>query len=189
MKKVRKGHYGYFTYRKKMEFLKAAFILVGIVILLVIGIVATKSRKNLMTIAAVVSVLPFANVLVIWIALLPFHSRPKEEEEEIRSLIGNGVYSTELALTRKNSKTILLDYVYVHPNGVFCFTSDAALDEREAERYIKEMLTGNELSANVKIMKDLRKFRMRVKDLEPVSRSECEEDLLRIEGVLYAISL
>lgn len=189
MKRVRKGHYGYFSYRKKIEFIKATIILIGIVILLAIGYSVTHDRKNLMTVFAVVSVLPFANVLVIAISLLPFHSRPKEEEEEMRALMGDGVYSTELALTRKTGATILLDYIYVHKNGVICYSSDSKLNEREAEKYIKEMLVGNELPSDVKITKDLRKFKMRVKDLEPVLRAECDDELLRIEGVLYAISL
>lgn len=189
MKRVRKGHYGYFSYRKKIEFIKAAVILVGIIILLLIGYSVTHDRKNLMTVFAVVSVLPFANILVVWISLLPFHSRPKEEEEEIHSLMGQGVYSTELALTRKDGKAILLDYVYVYAKGVICYTSDTKLNERDAEKYIKEMLSGNDLPSDVRITKDLRKFKMRVKDLEPVQRSECDDELLRIEGILYAISL
>lgn len=189
MRRVKKGHYGYFSYRRNVQFLKAACVLLGIIGLLVIGWITTKSRRNGMTIAAIVSVLPFANVLVVGIALLPFHSRPEAEEAAIRGMIGEGVYSTELALTRKNERTIRLDYLYVHPKGVFCFTGDAALDESDAQQYIRKVLRESGFSHKVQVTKNLQTFQRWVTKLEPVSRKDCEEDLLRIEGILYAISL
>ena len=51
------------------------------------------------------------------------------------------------------------------------------------------MMKTNHLSTHVKIFKDFRQFKRRLSELEPVDRNTCEEKLLKIEGVLRAISI
>ncbi len=184
-----KGSYGYFAYRKKIQLLKCLFILAGIIILLLIGYFAAHSRKNLMTVAAIVSALPLANEAVVLFAALPYHSRPREEYETVKALAGDGLLSCELLLTRGNGKSFLMDYAYVHPTGLFLYTGDAALKEEEAAEHIQGIMVNHELYPKVRIYKNLKKFQLCIKDLEPVHRSDCEDTLLKIEGVLHAISI
>ncbi len=184
-----KGDYGYLAYRKKIQLLKCLLLLAGIVILLLIGYFATHSRKNLMTVIAIVSALPFANEAVVLLTAMPYHSRPKEEYEKVLDAAGEGLLSTELVLTRSSGKNFLIDYAYVHPSGVFLYTTDETLKEGEAIDHIKGIMVNHELYPKLKIYKNLKKYQLCIKDLEPVHRSDCAEELLKIEGVLHAISI
>lgn len=189
MKKKNKGDYGYFNYRKMIQMLKCLFVLAGMVILILIGYSVTHTRKNVMTVVAIVSALPLANAAVILFTALPYHSRPKEEYEEVKAVAGDGLLSTELLLTRGSGKSFLIDYAYIHPEGVLLYTTDTGLKEEDVITHIKEIMVNHELYPNIKIYKNLKKFQLRIKDLAPVHRRDCDEELLKIEGVLHAISI
>ena len=104
-------------------------------------------------------------------------------------MVGNGILDTELILTYKNDRSMPIDYAYVHPTGLYCFSSDSKLDIPKTEQYIRTMLKTNHLNTHVKLFRDFRQFQRRLRELEPVDRNTCEEKLLKIEGVLRAISI
>lgn len=190
MKRVTKGHYGYLSYKKKIEIVKMLVILLGIVILLVAGYVTTHTRKNLLTVAAVVSVLPLANLLVPFLVILPFKGRPKEEYEEIKKTVGNGLLNTELVITAHNEKPFGVDYIYIHPDGVFCYSSQENLKADALKKHLKTMIEGHDLNTPIiYVSQNYKKYQRKLASLSPVNREDCDEDLLRIEGVIRALAI
>ena len=77
MRKIQKGHYGYIRARKKTLLIRTIILFLGVFILLAMGVALTHTKKNLLTVAAIVSVLPAANQAVVLFALLPYHGREK----------------------------------------------------------------------------------------------------------------
>ncbi|CVI68330.1 hypothetical protein NDGK_01176 [Clostridiales bacterium CHKCI001] len=189
MRKIEKGHYGYIRARKKTLLIRTMILFLGVIILLAMGFALTHTKKNLLTVAAIVSVLPAANQAVVLFALLPYHGREKEEYESVRAIVPNGVLNTELILTSKNDRSMPIDYAYVHPTGLYCFSFDSKLDIPKTEQYIRTMMKTNHLNTHVKIFRDFKQFKKRLGELEPIDRNTCEEKLLKIEGVLRAISI
>lgn len=187
--KITKGHYGYLRARKRTLLIRTTILLIGIIALLIMGIALTDTKKNLLTVAAVVSVLPAANQAVVLIAVFPYHGREKEEYESVRAIVPKGLLNTELVITSKNEKSMQLDYAYIHPTGVYCFSFDPKLDCTKTERYIQLMMKNNSLQTHVKVFRDFKQFKKRLTELEPVDRDTCEEKLLKIEGVLRAIAI
>ena len=88
MFQTKKGHHGYIKRKKRLLLTEVLAMLVGIIGLVVIGIVATGSRKNLLTVVAIVSVIPMVNQLVIFVALWKYQSRPDKEYEQVAALVG-----------------------------------------------------------------------------------------------------
>lgn len=166
-----------------------ALVAVGIVILLVLGYVSTKTRKNLLTVVAILSVLPMANQLVVLIAVWNYKSRPQEEYKQVASIIGNGLLDTELIITSKTDKAMEINYAYVHEKGIFCYSANKKLDTKRAEEYIKSYLEANDLHADIFFIREWKQYLKRLSGLEPVDRATCGEDLLRKEGVLRAIAI
>lgn len=189
MFRLNKGHYGYLSRRKKQLIFRVGLITAGIIILMILGIISTGTRKNLLTIAAVVSVLPMANQLVVLIAVWKYHSRPKEEYDRAAAIAGKGIFDTELIVTSKTDKAIEINYAYIHEKGVFCYSTDKKLDTKKAEEYVKSYLEANELNADVFFVREWKQYLNRLGSLEPEDRNICDEDLLRIEGVLRAIAI
>ncbi|MGN0297882.1 MAG: hypothetical protein ACI4C1_01630 [Lachnospiraceae bacterium] len=190
MKKIAKGHYGYLSYKKKIEIVKMLVILLGIVILFVAGYMTTHTRKNLLTVAAVVSVLPLANLIVPFIALLPFKGRPREEYEEIRKIVGEGLLNVELVITAHDEKPFGVDYVYIHPDGIFCYSTQKNFKADALKKHLKTMIEGNDLhTPGIYTFQNYKKFERRLGALSPISREDCDEELLKIEGVVRALAI
>lgn len=186
---LKKGHYGYLNRRKKRLTLEVGIILFGIIVLIALGIYSTGTRKNLLTVAAVVSALPLANQLVVLIAAFKYKSRPKDEYDKVAAVVGTGILDTELIITSKTDKAIEINYACVHEKGVFCYSADKSLDTKKAEAYISGFLENNELPSDVFLIKDWKNFMNRLSTLEPIDRNTCDETLLKIEGVLRAIAI
>ncbi len=189
MRTVIKGHHGYLHARKRTLLIRTSLLAIGVIALLIMGFTLTHTRKNLLTVAAVVSVLPTANQAVILIAVLPYHGRKKEEYDTVRAIVPKGILDTELVITSKNDKSMQLDYAYIHPTGVYCFSFDEKLDLSKTEKYIQMMMKNNKLNTHVKVFRDFKQFKKRLGELEPIDRDTCDEKLLKIEGVLRAISI
>ena len=58
MFRIKKGHHGYIKRKKRLLLGEVLGLLIGIIGLVVIGVVTTGSRKNLLTVVAMVSVIP-----------------------------------------------------------------------------------------------------------------------------------
>lgn len=188
MHKVSKGHFGYLKYKKKVQFLKSFLVLLSILLLLGVGLWETKSIKNWFTIVAVVTALPFANFLVVWLALLPHHGRSREEYEQVAALAGDGLLNCELVVTSRE-KAMPLPYAIVHASGIYAYTDQKNADLNKISEYIKTMEKSNGYEVHVKVFGNFNQFLKRLKELLAESRDEVPEDQLKVEGVLRAISM
>ena len=81
--KINKGNAGYINSRKKRVLVKA-LVQFGISFaLLAIGMIATDSRMNLLTVVAILGCLPASKTLVEYIMLFPHKSLALDTAEEI----------------------------------------------------------------------------------------------------------
>lgn len=189
MKRNAKGHHGYIRARKRTLSIMVGILTAGIIGLVLLGYLTLGTKNNWLTIVAILSVLPTANLAVVLFALLPYRGRPKEEYDQVAAIVGDGVLDTEMIITSKTDKNMEIDYAYFHEEGIFCYTVNKAMDVKRTEEYLKTMLKNNELTSNVKVFTEWKAFLKRLRTLEPSSRKTCDETLLKMEGVFRAISL
>ena len=96
-----KGVYGDRKRYKTTTIEMAVAILAFIILLVVYGYIHTGSRKNIFTIMAILSVLPFAKMCSILTTLVPYPSIPQAQADELKAVSGelevlyDIVYSTE----------------------------------------------------------------------------------------------
>lgn len=186
---VKKGYNGYVRRKKILLAAEVITLLAGIIGFMIIGIITTKSRKNLMTVAAIVTVIPMVNQLVVLIALFKYKSRPADEYEEVKKRCGNGILDTELVITSKTDKSFMVDYAYIHERGIICYSFDKTIDSKKAQEYIESFIEKNSLKSDVFFIRDWKHYLARLEELEPCDRNTCDEKLLKIEGVLRGISI
>jgi len=186
---VTKGHHGYLKFRKRQLFLRTMILFLGAAGLVVIGIVVTKTNKNWMSLIAIFTAVPMCMQLVSYIALGKFFSRPEEEYRELRALTGNGLLDTELVVGRRDGKSLPVDYVYVHEDGIFVYTSEKNCDVKATTEYLHTFLRLSQVDDNIYLFTDLRNYKARLKSLSPSDRESCSETLLEREGVFRAISM
>ena len=189
MFRIKKGHHGYIKRKKCLLLGEVLGLLIGIIGLVVIGVVTTGSRKNLLTVVAMVSVIPMVNQLVILIALWKYQPCPDNEYEQVASIVGKGILDTELVITSKTDKSFLLDYACIHEKGVFCYCSDKNVSEKKTAEYIKSFMKANDLKTDIFVIRDWKNYLNRIRELEKWDRASCDEKLLKIEGVLRGIAI
>lgn len=81
-----KGEYGDRARLKRSMIIGAAAILVFIAALVVIGYLRFGTRKNILTVLAILAVLPFANIASVLSTLLPYPSLTKAQAERLGEL-------------------------------------------------------------------------------------------------------
>ena len=81
--KMAKGDAGYIRARKRKILLKTILEFGIVAALLILGIIETGSRQNLLTVVAVLGCLPASKALVELIMVLPHRSITKENAKEI----------------------------------------------------------------------------------------------------------
>ncbi|MDO4268633.1 MAG: O-linked GlcNAc transferase-like protein [Eubacteriales bacterium] len=172
--KIRKGDYGYRNSNKRMRMAITGVLILAILIQLAARLFTdSQAAKNILTVMAVLTVLPMANMASPLLAGFryrtpseEFHSRLKPREKDFRILY-------DLILTTK-SHVIPVDAAVVHPNGVYCFCTAQKLNLQKAEKELNTLFSDNHLDPNVKLITDEKSFFRRLDSLKPAS--ECADE-------------
>ena len=102
MKRYQKGQYGYRNYRRKRELIKV--LLGALLILLQLGLrqfTANEGLKNLLTVSAILSVLPAANIASPLLASWKVKTPGEAFYQQIRSYEKNAILLYDLILTSR----------------------------------------------------------------------------------------
>ena len=185
----KKGERGYLR-GKKIKYLLIGLVLVlGIFAFVITGYVVSGDTANLLTVMGILMVLPFANILTVYIAMFPYSSPDEQEYEKVKAAAGDGLFVTELAVTCNTLKTIYLPYVYIEDGMVLAYSPTKDIEPKKYEDYISGILASNAVQMHVKIFTQMTPFLKRVSSMEHTPRSEADEKHLGAEGVMKSISL
>ncbi len=185
----KKGNRGYIK-GKKTKLMLIALLLVGVIIALVlIGIYITGDTGNIFSIMAVLTALPLANVITVYIAMFKFHAPPIEEYEKVFAAAGEDIFSTELIITGTNLKTIYIPYALVGKDMVLLYSPAKDIKPEKYEEYISGMLAANGVQMKVKVFCDFAPFIKRLRNMEHTTRAEADEKRLQAEAVIKSLSM
>lgn len=184
---VVKGNSGYIKSKKKREIIKTCIEFGMVLVVFFTGYLTTKTRLNLLTVAAVLGCLPAAKALVGVIMLLPHHSMEKEKVVEIDEKSPKLVKAYDMILT-SYEKIMPIDSIVLFENIVCGYTSSSKVDVNSTASYIKKML-GNDRydKVSVKIFKDYKTYLARVESMENMAEAEKEISQEHEEGIKRTI--
>lgn len=182
MKTKAKGEYGYRNSHIKMQAIKVVCCVVFIFAQLIArNFTDNQAAKNILTVMAILSVLPMANIASPFLVSLRYRTSGHDFYEKV-SANTQGPILYDLILTSPE-QVIPADAVMVHPVGVFVYCSNPKLDAKKAETYLNTTFKSRKLDPNVKFFLSEDKFLKRLKSLKPAS--EYEDD----GSMEYAVSL
>jgi hypothetical protein len=161
MKKKELCEFGYLKYRKQINFIKMLAAFLVVLILLIIGLCIFKSRNNILTVAAVVCVLPAAKLAVGYIIVMPHHSASNELYEAVESAAPNVTRCYDCVFSN-NKKPIGTQAVIITDVYLYALTDEANADEKLFEDSITEFLKNDKLKCTVKLYKDEKAFLERI---------------------------
>lgn len=190
--KAEKGSYGYLDYQKKIEIYKTVLLFLLAFAIFITGYLTTNTKKNLLTIVAVISVLPAAKSLTTTIIYLRYATGSKEIYEEICSHAKNLTAVYDLVIT-SYQKNIPLFAAVVTENAIAAYSPKKELDTNFSEQFIKDILGKNGFpNLTLKIFTEKKAFLDRLDSMNQnlsAPNEKAVEKQLKIKAVLMAISI
>jgi hypothetical protein len=172
VKRYLKGQSGYRDYHKKKELLK---VLIGVGLILIQLILREfadrDALKNTLTVMAILSVLPTANIAAPLLASFKYRSLSPMLEKKAAAYEEKGVLLYDLIISSKE-QLLPMDVILVIPDEIYAYCTAGKADSDKAERHIKQMLSQQKLDYNVKVICDENSFFKRLSSLKPKEKSE-----------------
>ena len=190
--KVTKGNPGYIKKRKQNRILKTLLQFGIVIALLILGIVQTDTRLNLLTLVAVLGCLPASKSLVEVIMLFPHRSLEEIKADEIKEKTANLTVAYDLVFT--SEKHIMpVDCVVISDNTICGFSSSKKIDTAFAAKHIKQILYANHFTnVSVKIFDNYTAFVTRAEgmnNIAAVEKKDTKNKENKIRQVVLNISL
>ena len=198
MKRVAKGEFGYTLSHRKWQILKMSLYLVIALSVFLLGWITTKKTENLLSIVAIVGVLPISKELLG--VIMSFKRKPMEQKlyEEISAKAGDLQQIYELLFTTPET-SYPVEAAIIEGRDVICYSNDSKCEPAALQKHLYKMLNANDYKQNVKVFTDYKKFMDRVGDLErrekediPYKQNPMYPDLGRdelVKHVLLALSI
>lgn len=185
----KKGQYGYRDSNRITRLLIVLALLAAILIQLLFRYLTTdSSTRNILTVMAILTVLPMANMASPLIASWRYRTPSGEFHERVSVYESRFPVLYDLVITSKDA-IMPMDVIAVHPNGVIAYCTNGKLDCGKAERFLSEMLSGHKLNPHVKVILDENAFFRRLDNLKPASEYEDDGSLPYVEALLKNLSM
>lgn len=187
--KIQKGQYGYRTRLRKGQLVKVAIGAAAILIQLAARTwTDNQAVKNILTVMAILSVLPTANVASPMLAAWKWKTPSEEFHKTLSVYEEKGIVLYDLIVTTKE-QVLPFDGVLVHPMGVFAYCSNPKTDIQKAQRALNEIFRAHKLDENIKIIQEQKQFFHRLKSLKPMTEYEDDGSVEYGAGVLKNLSM
>ena len=189
MKKAVKGNFGYLS-AKRIQVIIRTVLFFGIsAALYAAGYLTTGSNKNLLTIVAVLGLLPASKSLVNMIMLLRAAGCSEEARQKIEPLEGRliGMYDMFFTSYKKN---YAISHMVLEDKVILGYTEDLKCDCRACEEHLDMMLKqAGFKDMTIRISEDLKTYCEQLKNFNAKEQtgSAQRDDEARV--VLYDISL
>lgn len=181
--------YGYRSARRKKQIRIIAGFLAAIAVLLISRFFITwDAMKNLLTISAILLVLPMANTASPMVAAWKIRETPEDFYDACRPYEEKFPVLYDLIIT--SSDLIMpIDAAVIHPSGVYMFCPVKGIDIKKGEKFLNEMLTGWKLDGNAKIMVERKNYLNRLASLKPVAEEDDDGSAPHVEKLLKSLSM
>lgn len=189
MNKKKKGEYGYRICRKRFQ--------LGIVLVAVLAILIQLGArnftqkpeiKNILTVMAVLTVLPMANVASPLVASWRYKSLDRRFYEACHVFEDRFVLLYELVITSRE-QIIPVEAAAVHPSGIFLYCPSGRLNTEKAKTYLTESLKAERFKLPVHFLKDEQAFLKRLSSLKAVTDEDDEIEIKAAAHVLERLSM
>ncbi|MDE6312390.1 MAG: hypothetical protein K2M46_02030 [Lachnospiraceae bacterium] len=190
MKKIQKGTYGYLVYQKRRETIKTLLLFALSFAIFFVGYATTGTRRNLLTVVAVVSVLPAAKQLTTAILYYHYPSGSEETYEKIQASVENATCLSDIVITAYDKIHELL-HITIIGKTVVGFSEKTKTDEKHAAEFIKTALEKNGFhGVSVKIYKEEKAYINRIQEMQKNLAGERKEVYEQeLAAVIKAISI
>ena len=189
IKNVPKGAPGYFKNRK----IKTGIAMVSgyllVLLLFFSGIFIFADRGNLLTVIAIVMMLPTGKMTVNFLMYPRNGKADAAEYNEMCTAYDKLTILADILITPEK-KSIEFTYTAIDKAHIVIYCTDKKLDTAYHGKYIKDFLKHSDITADVSFYTDLNKFKKRLAAINSAApESYTDEENKRIEEIAYNLKI
>lgn len=192
MKKVQKGDPGYLDHKKRIEIIRTIIYFGIVAAVFLLGYSQTHTRRNILTVVAILGCLPAAKALVGVITRFPYSSIDRKKADEIRSKTGLLTVCYDMVITSRES-IMPVDCIVISGHTIFGYTHYEKVNAEELSKHIRSILAQNQYTElTVKVLNQYKPFLARIEGLNnivAVEREDTKEKEEAIRGIILNISM
>lgn len=192
MKKVQKGDPGYLDHKKRIEIIRTIIYFGIVATVFLLGYSQTHTRRNILTVVAILGCLPAAKALVGVITRFPYSSIDRKKADEIRSKTGLLTVCYDMVITSRES-IMPVDCIVISGHTIFGYTHYEKVNAEELSKHIRSILAQNQYTGlTVKVLNQYKPFLARIEGLNniaAVEREDTKEKEEAIRGIILNISM
>lgn len=190
MKRISKGEYGYISFRRKTVLISTIIMFAISTAIFITGYVTTGTRKNLLTIVAVLGCLPACKSVVNLIMFMRAKGCSEQTKETLDTEIGGEspvLYDLYMTSYEQNYD---ISQVAIYPDTLLVLLPDADQNIKDkCKEHIESHLRIEGITyLNVTVLSDASKYAERVKKLNEMNRDKTY-DANPVINTLLSISL
>lgn len=187
-KAVYKGCEGYLTHRKKKMGVITGICFLIVFSIFIAGIIIYGSRNNIMTVMAVVCVLPSSKFAVDLMMILPYKSASRDLVDNINATDDKFLHKFDCVFTTKN-QSFYAPAVIISDGLVFLLSYKKYAKADEFKEALEKFVMAGGYKIKVEILDDEKQF---IKKLERMSQSKnveySDKELERLNKIWGSIS-
>lgn len=182
-----RGTRSYLRMQRQYEIIRTILFFGISLAIYAIGFLTTGDRKNLLTIVAVLGLLPASKSLVSAIMFCRYSSLPEEIADKISAHVGKLTCLYDLVFTG-NEKNYAVGHLTVKGNTVCGYSLQKDFQEQDFYKHVGRLLKVDSFpDVNVKVFTDLQKYLDRLDQMQDLT---CDEkNTAGIVNTLKSISL
>ena len=192
MKKVQKGDPGYLDHKKRIEIIRTIIYFGIVAAVFLLGYSQTHTRRNILTVVAILGCLPAAKALVGVITRFSYSSIDRKKADEIRSKTGLLTVCYDMVITSRES-IMPVDCIVISGHTIFGYTHYEKVNAEELSKHIRSILAQNQYTGlTVKVLNQYKPFLARIEGLNniaAVEREDTKEKEEAIRGIILNISM
>lgn len=185
--KVQRPEKGYLDAKRKREIIKTIIFFAIPIALFVAGLITTKTRTNVLTIVAVLGMLPASRILVTTIMYIKSKGISEQDYAQIHELTKTLTGSYDNVFTTYE-KTYEVPSLVIRSGNVCGYVAKEYKTLDALEKHLTTCIKKEGYSVNVKIFETLDAYKTRLQSLNKLDETEQEKDLAILQ-ILHDISL
>ncbi|MBE5875309.1 MAG: hypothetical protein E7290_00320 [Lachnospiraceae bacterium] len=175
-----KGDYGYMQRQTKLEIIKTVVFFGLSFGLMLMGYLSTGTKTNLLTVVAVLGLLPASKSLVSMIMYLKVPKYKEEVWQSVEEKKGEVKVLYNLYLT-SYKKNFAINAFAIRGNNVIGYTEFEKCDVEACQTHIQDLAKMNSLSnLTIKIFKEQKKFEERLVQLKELESGSKETEIAQL---------
>lgn len=170
---LEKGDYAYLKKKKKIEVIKTIILFAIAFAVFLTGYLHTGTRNNLLSVVAVLGILPASKSAVSMIMFVRYKAVSEQVHEQLKGFEDNGVMLYDLIFVL-NQQAVKTECVVIADTAVVVYTKNDKLDEGQISKQLKNFLANQgKGSCSIKVCNGEKAFLEQAKSrLSGADRSE-----------------